>query len=356
MYILWEPYKDGYTVKDTKDGVIEYFTKPVLRKLFRKGIEIKGITCDEKNVIHFHAQHSMSELKKLASATKAKLALAGKIELNEEYGKVLFTLNGTEGVFKVPYMGNYVYGVRVKGSGIDAQQSLIVEFDDLIKRINFKSSHITNVSVKLSKATTLVKFVAGKTVENFTIDFNHAEVTPSGIIDNSCKVIIRNYNVSSLYSADECSFFGTRITTPLTVPESITNFILDYFLFIPPVLRIPKHVKVFTTQMSYCKLTRFGGKGYTKASDYLKRAEFIYKELYNSAAALDDFYFLISNNLYDKEKLYEVRKSPYILILEDPRVTRIDTELRGMVIVIPKGTRSYIGENASPKYNIILEV
>ena len=36
MYILWEPYKDGYTVKDTKDGVIEYFTKPVLRKLFRR--------------------------------------------------------------------------------------------------------------------------------------------------------------------------------------------------------------------------------------------------------------------------------------------------------------------------------
>lgn len=354
MYILWEPYKDGYTVKDTKDGVIEYFTKPVLRKLFRKGIEIKGISCDEKNVIHFHAQHSMSELKKQASATKAKLVLAGKIELDEKYEKVFFTLNGTEGVFKVPYIGNYVYEIEVKGSGIDAQQFLVVQFDDLIKKIIFKSGDITGVSVKLSKATTSVRFVAG-TVENFTIDFNHAEVTPSSKIANSCKIIIRNYNVSSLYSADS-SFFGTRTITPLSVPESITNFTLDCFLFIPPVLRIPKHVKVFTTQMPCCRLMRIGGKGYTKASDYLKRAEFIYKELYNSEASLDDFYFLINNNLYDKDKLCEIRNSPYILILEDPRVTRLDTELRGMIIVIPKGTRSYIGENASPKYNIILEV
>ena len=285
MYILWEPYKDGYTVKDTKDGVIEYFTKPVLRKLFRKGIEIEGISCDEKNIIHFHAQHSMSELKKQASATKAKLVLAGKIELDEKYGKVFFTLNGTECVFKVPYIGNYVYEIVVKGSGIDSQQSLIVQFDDLIKKIVFKALDIENVSVKLSKATTLVKFVAGKAVKNFTIDFNHADVTPSGSIANSCKVIIRNYNVSSLYSADS-SFFGTRTITPLAVPESITNFTLDYFLFIPPVLRIPKHVKVFTTQMSYCRLMKRGGKGYTKASDYLKRAEFIYKELYNSTASL----------------------------------------------------------------------
>lgn len=354
MYILWEPYKDGYTVKDTKDGVIEYFTKPVLRKLFRKGIEIKGITCDEKNIIHFHAQHSMSELKKQASATKAKLVLAGKIELDEEYGKVFFTLSGTEGIFKVPYLGNYVYEIAIKGSSIDAQQSLIVQFDDLIKKIIFKARDICSVSVKLSEATTLVKLIAGTTVENFTIDFNHAEVTPSGSIANSCKVIIRNYNVSSLYSADN-TFSGTRITTPLTVPEGITNFTLDYFLFTPPILRIPRHVKVFTTQMSYCRIMRWGGKGYTKASDYMKRAEFIYK-LYNSSASLDEYTSLISTNLYDKERLYEVRKSPYIIMLEDPKVTRIDTELRGMIIVIPKGTRSYIGENASPKYNIILEV
>jgi len=355
MYILWEPYKDGYTVKDTKDGVIEYFTKPVLRKLFRRGIEIKGITCDEKNVIHFHAQHSMSELKKQASATKAKLVLAGKVEIDEEYGKVFFTLNGTEGVFKVPYMGNYAYEIYVKGSGIDAQQSLTVQFDDLIKKIIFTSKDITNVSVKLSKATTLVKFIAGRTVKDFTIDFNHAEVTPSGSISNHCNVTIKNYSISSIYS-ENSSFYGTRVSTPLTVPQGITNFTLDYFLFTPPILRIPRHVKVFTTQMSYCKLMRGGGKGYTKASDYMKRAEFIYKELYNNTANLDEFNYLISTNLYDKERLYEIRRSPYILILEDPKSTRIDTELRGMVIVIPKGTRSYIGENASPKYNIILEV
>lgn len=355
MYILWEPYKDGYTVKDTKDGVIEYFPKPVLRKLFRKGIEIKGITCDEKNVIHFHAQHSMSELKKQASATKAKLVLAGKIELDEEYGKVFFTLNGTEGVFKVPYIGNYVYEIHIKGSGIDAQQSLVVQFDDLIKKTNFKARDIESVSVKLSKATTLVKLVAYMAVKNFTIDFNHADAIPSGSIADKCKVIIRNYNVSSIYSEDN-PYFGASVSTPMTVPEGITNFTLDYLLFTPPILRIPKHVKVFTTQKPYCRLMRGGSKGYTKASDYMKRAEFIYKELYNNTANLDDFNYLISTNLYDKERLYEVRRSPYILILEDPRSTRIDTELRGMVIVIPKGTRSYIGENASPKYNIILEV
>lgn len=349
MYILWEPYKDGYTVKDTKDGVIEYFSKPTLRRLFRKGIEIEGITCDEKNVIHFNAQHSASTLKKQASVNKAKLLLSGKIEISDARGKVIFNLNGSEGTYKIPYIGNYTYEIRVQGSDVDTQA---LYFDDVIKDLCISVHNMANVLVKLPKSTTRVLLNVPDSVKQFTLDCNQVSVTPSGEISEYCSTIITNYNVSSIYSEDTSFFAYANMS--FEVPKGITNFVLDYLQFVPTVVRIPRHVKKFSSNSTYCRMLNMSRSRYTKAKDYLTRADFAYKYLTDNT--MTTFHPYAEDYLEHEKHLIVYKKAPYMLVIEDPVVTRVDAYICGMVVVIPKGTRSYIGENIDCKYNIILEV
>lgn len=354
MYILWEPYKDGYTVKDTKDGVIEYFTKPVLRKLFRKGIEIKGISCDKKNVIHFHAQHSMSELKKQSSAIKAKLLLSGKVKIDEGTKKIYFNLDGTEGIFKVPYAGDYTYVIRLYGEGSDVSQQYGLYFDDLVKRVSIGVTNMPEVILRLPKSATYVGFGQVDNVGNLAIDFNHVNVAPCGCIDRDYGVTILNYTISSIYA--QGNSLSACADAWLEVPKGITNLRLEYLLFMPTVLVVPKHVKTFKSDNTRCRIATRVRNKYARASDYLKRANYAYTELYNKPENIRNFQSKARNYLFNEEQIDVFREAPYIIIIEDPKVTRVDADLRGVVLVTPKGTRSYLGGNIRPNYNIILEV
>lgn len=342
MFILWRRTNVGYTVVDTSDYVEEEYDRPTLRKIVRSGVQVQGITIDEKNVIHFVAQ---SKEKNNASISAAQIR--GKLTgaYSEDRHKYVVPPCAKTERYDIPFVGADATYVLTDAT---FQNADIISLPMGVKRIMLSAEnpvHIRGIIIPPTARVLTSYNRMGMTQYDFHWYLNHCYLDCIPPVSDlrylhdfeNCANRRISWYVSSL-----------RIRGSFWITDPVCR--LDDLAIVPDIANISRSVEQVASYHSELRI-----EGITFGKDRAK-----YKR-----ASLDTAEWVFNHQSTYIEELESKGVServPRLVQFEDVRqIEKLDlgVDTAGMVFAVPRGQKEYFINELLPSTlasrNIVIE-